>query len=91
MSFLFAFKLIQINNLVFPQVHRLLTASSPKRSQCEMKRGENGTAVKVLVPLQGTTKLWAPQEVGRWLSETAALHKGFVIIFGIDKKITLEN
>ena len=74
MSFLFAFKLIQINNLVFPQTHWLLTASSPKRSQCEMKRGEDGAAVKVLVPLQGTTKLWAPQEVGRWFESNLGSH-----------------
>jgi hypothetical protein len=45
-AFCFALKLIQTNHLVFPQPHRLLTASSPKRSQCEMKRGEDGAAVK---------------------------------------------
>ena len=37
-------------------------ASSPKRVLRTMKRGEDGAAVKVSVPLQGTKKLWEPQE-----------------------------
>ena len=42
-----------------------LAASSPKRSLWEMQRGEDGAAVKVSVPLQGTKKLWEPQEKQR--------------------------
>ncbi len=38
-----------------------LAASSPKRSRREIKRGEDGAAVKGSVPLQGTKKLWEPQ------------------------------
>ena len=37
-------------------------ASSPKCSLCEMKRGEDGAAVKVH-RRRGRNELWAPQEV----------------------------
>ena len=37
-------------------------ASSPKRVRRTMKRGEDGAAVKISVPLQGTRKFWEPQE-----------------------------
>ena len=37
-------------------------ASSPKRSQCEKKRGEDGAAVKIH-RRRGRNEFWAPQEV----------------------------
>ena len=40
----------------------LCEASSPKCVLWTMKRGEDGVAVKVYVPPQGTNKLLAPQE-----------------------------
>ena len=46
-----------------------LAASSPKCSRWECKRGEDGVAVKISVPPQGTEKFWEPQE-----SRGARLH-----------------
>ena len=39
-----------------------MRASSLKRRRWRMKRGEDGVAVKISVPLQGTGKFWEPQE-----------------------------
>jgi hypothetical protein len=49
-SSVFFFWLLNSFPTVFPRLEkpqRLLTASSPMRSQCEMKRGEDGAAVKI--------------------------------------------
>ncbi len=37
-------------------------ASSPKRSRWEMKRGEDGTAVKIVRPSKPKKRFWEPQE-----------------------------
>ena len=39
-----------------------LAASSPKRSPREMKRGEDGAAVKISRRPKPNKKFWAPQE-----------------------------
>ena len=39
-----------------------LRGIEPDRCRWQMKEGRNGAAVKGSVPLQGTKKLWEPQE-----------------------------
>ena len=75
MSFLFAFKLIQINYLVFPQPHSAVNCivAETLAVRDEVRRGWRSG--QNLPALQADSKFWAPQEVGRWFESNLGSQK----------------